>query len=135
MTSLTKAKVQQIADDAQAALAAVAEKHGLAFQRGRGKYSSTEFNFKGVFAAIQTVGDGATVAVTHEFQTLQLFHPEFAGKLCKFQGSNRIFRVVGYNRRAKSMPILLEATDGGKNAKCPARALETATVIEEAAAA
>lgn len=107
--------------DILAALKAVEEKHGIQIQReGGGRYSpdGTSFQFK---LKCQVVGkDGANVAEKAEFERSAIlfgFKPEHYNG--EFTSKGEKFRLVGFNYRARTMPLKCVRVSDGAPFKFP----------------
>lgn len=107
-----KANLKSLSAEIEAAVAAIAAKHGLRLAGGiGGRYSDMEFTIKGTLK----VTDAATVADAarqdwNRYAGLDGFSPEDFGKTFKFSGST--YTISGYNPRSPKRPIKATGTDG-----------------------
>lgn len=106
-----KAACRQLAEDVQAAVQAVAKKHGLTLERAGGRFNPTEFTQKLKW----TIGDKA--AVTKQAKADWDMHcevlglkPEHFGKEVHCKG--QAWRVCGLNPRRSRYPVLAEDSNG-----------------------
>ena len=114
------AKIQQFdrktanafAREAEQALQALAEKHGVDVSIGSGNFTQNDFSFK-VKAAVKSK-DGTVLS--REAEAFKVNAPLLGlqesdlGRTFTAQG--KTFKITGYNTRAKKMPILAEDENG-----------------------
>jgi len=105
--------------DVEDALYGVAQQYGLELTVGKIRFGSANFVAKLEAAAI--IGGVAETPEREAFKAIAYskgLHPgllDFAFT----DDEGRRYRISGWNRRAKSLPVKLVALDGGRNAKAP----------------
>jgi len=127
MNTINPSFLKQVAGDMEAALKPVGLKHGLSIEIGNTSYTDIQFNTK-VTSKLTRDSDGNPVDVEiTEFERKaalygydpNLYHAEFTVR-------NRIFKIVGYNERARKLPVLT-TDDKGKRYKFPDTVFDRAT--------
>ena len=103
--TITKTSARGLAEQAESALQAVAERNGLTVKYKGGSYTGTTFTPKFEFAT----ADSAAVGFARDATFIGLT-PEDFGKEVKVEG--RIIKIVGINLRASRYPVLVEDRDG-----------------------
>ena len=101
-----KKNLEVLRNDMNAALAAVAEKHGVTLHAGNATFMGETVTFK--LEAVVLDKDGNVQ--TKESVALKQHYPEYVGKKVKFSKGNGI--VIGVNTRARKNPFLVKV---GKN--------------------
>lgn len=105
-------EAKAISADVQQALAAVAEKHGVAFKLGRGTFDGLTFNLKVEFTAQRA--DGAT-RESEDFKRYADMYGFEADDLGKVVTINRKdYRIVGLLTKRTKYNVLVEPVTGGK---------------------
>lgn len=112
ITAFTKTNVRQLEAEVQAAMEAIAKKHGLTVTPRGGRFSGGSATLKTEFAV---VAEDGTVK-TPEYEALQL-HARLwgvdAAKFDEFRDFNgEEFKVVGYRTRAPKKPFIIENQAG-----------------------
>jgi len=107
----------QLRKDVESALDSVGQKYDIQLRMGRVSYNATSFTAKLEGATI--IGG---VAETPERSAFKIYahnaglHPGLLG--FEFtDDSGRQLQIVGWNTRAKRMPVKLRSLDGGSNVK------------------
>jgi hypothetical protein len=113
MKIIDRKNLQIIEADIEAALGAIARKHGISLKIGRGKYSNASYGSFGI--DIATIGDNGVVETVEarDFRSMASyygFQPDDLGRTFFLEG--RTFTLTGLKARAGKRPIL--ATCGGK---------------------
>lgn len=110
--TLDKTTASQIGADVEAALQAVAEKHGLTLSYRGGTYDPTAGTYK---PRIQfTTSDGAENEF-RQYATLYGLEADDFGR--EFKAGSRRFRISGLAPRSRTRPILAEEIGTGKTYK------------------
>lgn len=109
---MTRERSQMINREALAALEAIARKYNMAVQPKGGRYDDNQTTLKFSFA--DTTTDGTPM--TREFQELRRRHPEIAGYTFYIPGTGYV-KPIGYNTRARKMPVIYEDLSSGKTYK------------------
>lgn len=112
MTAFDKRTCDTIASDIEAALAAVATKHGVIIQRGGGKFNDRTFTLK---LLVELQGEAGAEAAKREFaRDCDLFGltPECYGVV--FGGQ---YRLTGIDLRKREYPLIGERISDGKRFK------------------
>jgi hypothetical protein len=126
--TMDKATVRQIAEAAEEALQAVAERFGLSVERKGGKYDPSVGTFDARF--LFSAGDAAAKEWTRWASLLDSrLTPEDFGR--SFKSGGRTFVVSGANPRATKRPVL--ADEGGRTYAFPAAAVASALRAEDGA--
>lgn len=103
---MTKQTVQAIRDDVNAALAAVARKHGVTIHAGNCTYDANAATFKLVCSTVSDSGRALTPQAS-AYQRVAGFYG-----LVPLFSTVRIgvdeYTVVGWNARKRSKPVLVE---------------------------
>ena len=116
MAALTKTNVSVIRADLNAALAAVAKKHGVDFTLGTIRFSAESMAVK-LTGAVR--GAGATAPADVKTQALGkmgkfLLGDKFDEKSKYHSMSLGTVKIVGFNSRAPKFPFIVQTTDGKK---------------------
>lgn len=122
MAKITKSNIATIRADIEAALKAVAAKHGVDFNLGRISYNDNELRGKLVGIARGATGADETVKVTPEQLALTKYGYLLGSKFDSSKDYQHptlgTVRVVGYNTRARTMPVIIQQLGSGKRYKC-----------------
>jgi len=121
MARITRATLHALDVDIDAALAAVAAKHGLSFTRAGGRFSATTYTPKISFSIVSESGipaDFARLAPAYGL-TVEDFGREFT----TYSGT---YRVTGISPRRRKYPISAECVLTGKGYKFPVSAVAAA---------
>lgn len=119
-TEITRDFVKTFCTEADAALRALALKHGLKMKPGRTSYDASGFSLSASF-----VGSDLPVNKTREGIAFTMFAEteglpvDILGKTFHALDGSGTRTVVGYNTRAPKMPILLKDA-AGRGFKAPA---------------
>ena len=121
MAQITKTNLLQIRADIDAALKAVAAKHGIDFTLGRIVFNENEFRGKLTGVARGAAGLPAVAPVDPEMLALAkntwLFGPTFdITKEYKHPTLGTV-KVVGYNGKARKFPVIIDQVGTGKRYK------------------
>jgi hypothetical protein len=109
-TIIDRATIKLIADELEAAVQTVAEKHGIQITSGRQQYGHTRGTIKMELATINEDGE----AQTPERTALDMLGALDGIKHgMTFTNRGRTFTVTGYNSRARKRPYICERDDGG----------------------
>ena len=104
-----KSILRNLRDDMNAALASVADKHGITIAVGNASYTDTTVTYK---IDCVVIGDDG-VAKDKYRVTLENLYPHYVDKPCKIGGRLRA-TVVGYNSRGHKYPFMVKGLDGKK---------------------
>jgi hypothetical protein len=113
---MTKQFVQQLAREAEEALKAVAEKHGLTVRYAGGKYDPTAGTFT---PKVEFANADSGQKKFEQFARGFGFTPEDYD--AEFTTTNGTYRLVGLNPRAPKYPVLARNVRDGKTYKMPER--------------
>lgn len=109
---ITKDLLKALRPEIEAALAAVAQKHGIVIRAGNCSFTPESATFKLELATIGTNGNVVTKEAT-AFKINAGFYgltPDHLGK--KFVSGGSEFTLVGYNSRAHKMPFVVKDERG-----------------------
>jgi hypothetical protein len=106
MTMITKTTIQLLRDDVNAALAAVASKHGLAIRAGNATYNENAVTFKLVCSTVSDGGRPMTPQATAYAQLAGVMN--WAPLFSTIKVGIDEYTVVGYNARARKQPVIVE---------------------------
>ena len=128
----TKTNVSQILSECEAALAAVAARHGLKVVRKNCSYSALEMPVAFKLQATETDEDGNVItAEAQEFMRCAVafgLKPEDLGRA--FTTSNGTYVVAGLKSRNRKYPVLATSKSNGKTYKFPADVVKR-TMVEQ----
>jgi hypothetical protein len=137
MTALTKSTVAQIRNDLDAALKAVAAKHGVDFSIGTIRFSADQMGCRVTGVARGAAGTSATAAVKPEQLALKkkayLLGSAFDDTKTYRSPSLGTVKVVGYNGRAKKYPYIVLQV--GTNKRYKITALSAKSIVDAGAIA
>jgi hypothetical protein len=102
MEAFTTTKIEGIRDDINAALTAVAEKHGLSIHAGNATFTSTAATFKLEVVDVKANWESCIIGTG--------LHPDDLGKKCIF--GSKCLTIVGFDHNAKRNKILLADNTG-----------------------
>ena len=106
LTKFDKSSLRSLRQDIDGALIEIGELYGVSLTAGNASFTTSNATFKLNINLLNKEG----VAETREMLDLKAFHPEFVNKkITLFDG--REAKVVGFNRRAKKFPFLVETVD------------------------
>jgi hypothetical protein len=113
INSFDRSACKLVAHDAEEALRAVAEKHGLVFSRKSGSFSATTLTVHGEFSVVSQDGTAQTPEVTafRQFATMYGLSPEDLGK--EFEVRGRTFELTGLGSGSK-YPLLAKEVGTSK---------------------
>ncbi len=120
MQNFTKSNLNTLRRDIDAALEAVAEKHGISVNLGNARFDSTSVAWKLNLATIG--GDG--VAKTPERTALERLYPQLVDKEVTVNGKGGrklTGTVIGYKTRGRKYPFIVKTAAG--NYKLPEYAI------------
>lgn len=109
---IDKVMLSALRHDLDAALIAIAEKHGLTLKVGNISFTERTFVAK-VEGALLNADGSATDRRAEDFKRYaHMFglEPEWLGRTFKWGG--REFKVAGLNTKGKTMPVIGERADG-----------------------
>ena len=109
---ITSQSVKALRDEIDAALAAIAEKHGVTIHAGNAKFTNTTIDFK---LQVASKGDDG-VAETEERKMLKAMHPDLVDAVV----AGGRFKVIGYKRKARKNPFVAIEQFTGKTFVLPA---------------
>jgi hypothetical protein len=113
MTTFTKTSCKSICADIEAAVQAVADKHGVSIKRGNASFSESTITLK---VEVSTIGDDGTVntkeaeAFTKEARWFDI-DPAALGRVFDVRGKS--YTIVGFKPRSRKYPILGRDNQGG----------------------
>lgn len=107
ITEFNKTNLCTLRDEINEALAAVAEKHNITLNAASATFYGSTMHFKLEGAVIGEDG----VAKSKEREALEAFYPQYVDKEV-YLGRGVSGKVVGYSRRAKKYPFLVETPKG-----------------------
>ncbi len=119
--ALTKSQVSQIRSDLNAAMLAVATKHGIDFNLGNIRFS--EDSFSGKLSAVVRGAGGTNTTTPTDPKALALMKTGIKYLPSTFSPSASYFsktlgkvKIIGYNNRAPAYPFVV-VTEAGKRFK------------------
>lgn len=123
-----KISVELVAAEVEAAVAAIAAKHGLTFTRGRGRYGNDHFRIANI--EFQVAGDSAAaggkkpkgVATKRQelaYESARIFDKWLPALGTIIKDGRQELKIYGWNPRAPKNPILLLDVATGKTFKAP----------------
>jgi hypothetical protein len=136
MATINASNIKTIRADLEAALAAVAKKHGIQFTMGRITYSDAKLS--GKLTAVDTsatVNGAAVVAATPEAVDLARYgksyigDPSFDFGATYMDGQIGKFTIVGLKTRSHKYPFVIKAVSDGKTYKASATHLKFARKV------
>lgn len=112
ISQFDRTAVRLLAADLEAAVKAVAAKHGLAVERRGGSFSSTSYTPKFEFSVIGADGSAETTDVANFKRYANMFglQPTDLGRVFAHQGT--AFTICGLRPGARKNPILAKRHDG-----------------------
>lgn len=123
MNEFTKGNLTQLRDEIKDAIQAVADKHNLTIQLGRGNFTPNRYALKLEIFTQNTLGRSpAQEKREKEFITyckLYGFSPQDLGRTVVYQGLE--YKIIGLNSSAPKNPICLERD--GRTYKAPAETI------------
>ena len=125
MTTINKRLLQDLRPEIGAALATVAEKHGIKLTLGNATYDSYSFKYQLQGAVLETEnGQSAAQAEYDRYSSLFGLKDVPFGLEFERQGRTgmRHFKIVGLSVKAKKYPLLCEDLNTGGIFKLPASA-------------
>lgn len=114
INSFDKTACRLLAEEAEKALRAVAERHGLAFAYKGGNFSNTTFVLKGEFAVRSEGGEAQTreVADFRRYASMFGLQAEDFGKA--FASNGRSFKISGLRPSAPKYNLIATDLETGK---------------------
>lgn len=119
MTTIDKALLQTLRVEMNAALKAVAEKHGVVIEVGNASFMETSATFKLGVAVVNEDDENSTVAevkaaeVWTKAASSYGLKSEWLGETIAISG--RAFKIVGLNTRKYKKPVIIKEIATGKN--------------------
>ncbi len=112
ITTFDKGVLSRLGDEIEAAVQAVAQKHGISIKRGRGKYDRQACSLT---LEISTIAADGTVqsreaAEFKRYASLFGFRPEDLGR--SFKSNGKTFTIAGVNPKGRVRPVLATGDDG-----------------------
>lgn len=125
MTAITKDLLKQLRVDMNAALLAVAQKHGVSISTGNASFNAEQATFKvDILQSGTTSQDAHMDKMASALALAKFYYPNVdAAATYSFRGEK--FKIVGYNTRAKGFPFIIECLSNGKNFKAAAADMGT----------
>lgn len=112
ITAFDKANLQALRTEIEAALAAVAAKHGISLKLGGMRYQATSFSVT-LEAAAASADGSPTGKEAEAFRSLAEFFGLKANDLGRtFESRNGQHKIVGLRGRSDRAPIITETPDG-----------------------
>jgi len=110
INSFSKANLNELRSDINAALEAVGQKHGISLNLGNARFDSTSVAWKLNLATIGANG----MAKTPERTALERLYPQYVDKKVTVNGKpGRISgTVIGYKTRGRKYPFLVKTAQG-----------------------
>jgi hypothetical protein len=121
MDRFTRPTLRALDVEIDAALAVVAEKHGMTFTRAGGRFSDTTYTPKVSFSIVGESGIPADFA--RNAQYFGLTEDDYGREFTTYRGT---YKITGINLRAKKYPITAECLRTGKGYKFPVSAVGAA---------
>lgn len=118
---IDRATTKAIMAEAEAALQAIAEKHGLSVQRGNASFSSTEIKGSFTFNAMDDEGTINLAAKAQWEATAGMRRYKRIPDdwfLATFTDRGRQFQIIGISPRAHKNPLRIKDLDSGKEYRC-----------------
>lgn len=125
--SFDKATATAIGKEVEAAIEAIAAKHGLTFQRGNGKFSADSFRISNIeFGIKATTASSAAdkgrtrvnAAAENAYNLYSRIH-NLPPVGTVFTKNREKLRILGWDTKKQKYPIMLENVDTGKTYKAP----------------
>lgn len=107
MNTFDRKSVKSLRPEIDAALAAVAAKHGISIKAGGARFSNNNITFK---VEVNTI-DASGVVETPGARALKAFYPQYVGKKVNLPGSIT-GTVVEYRDRRPKYPFVVETPNG-----------------------
>ena len=129
-----KANLSTLRDDINAALAAVAEKHGIKIGAGSARYLDTTATFKleCVASGAGTGDENASARIDKFADAFKRYAPIYFKGLtmdATYRIGSADYKIVGYNSRAREYPLLLKEVKSNKVYKFAEDRVRAAKVI------
>tara|TARA_R110000824_G_scaffold6082_6_gene28017 strand:+ start:1589 stop:1954 length:366 start_codon:yes stop_codon:yes gene_type:complete len=121
MDRFTRPTLRALDVEIDAALAVVAEKHGMTFTRAGGRFSDTTYTPKISFSIVSESGIPADF--TRHATVIGLSADDFGREFTTYRG---VYRITGINLRARKYPVMAECLSTGKRYKFPVSAVGAA---------
>jgi hypothetical protein len=118
INAFNKQNLSTLRDEINAALAVVAEKHGIKLGLGSARFMETTCTFKleAIANGAGTGDEGATARIDKFAEALKRYAPLYFKDL-NLDATYRIgatdYKIVGYNSRAREYPFLLKDIASG----------------------
>jgi hypothetical protein len=112
ITTFNRNNVAQLQNEVKAAIALIAERHGIKIEMGRGSFSANAFTLKVEGAVVTSDGTAMTreAEAFRQLASLYGLRPEDLGRSIPFQGGTA--NIIGLKSRASRMPIVLQDENG-----------------------
>lgn len=105
--TITKELLKTLRVDMDAALAAVAEKHGVSLKVGNCTFSADTFTFK-----VEGIAEGGVTKEAAYYEMMAKFDKELPPLNAVVKVCGQLFNVVGMRSRGKNTMVIKRVTDG-----------------------
>ena len=116
MKGFTRTNLEGLRVDVAKALEAVEEKHNIKLEMGNSSYDSNTTTFK----IVANIKDSSGNALSREAERFKYNAAHFGFKetdlFREFRLEGKTYKVIGYNNRAKTRPIIIENVVTGRKA-------------------
>ena len=132
ITAFDKTNLPMLRSEINAALASIGAKYGISLQAGNASFKSDVATFKLMVA----VGNKTTADVRDDkmAEALKLYWPSIRDTNQSiddtFMMSNMKFKVVGYNTRGRTAPVIVQDIKNGKQYKITVAQLRNSVVVK-----
>lgn len=131
ITKFNKRNLTAIFAEVEAALAPIAERHGIKLERKRCSYREDELPVAFQFITVELDGEGnAMDSRAKDFvKYADLYGLSKDDFLAEFRSNGTLYRITGFKPRASKYPVLAEDVKTGKTYKFPAEKVKAALVL------
>lgn len=134
-TAFNNTNIKAILADAQAALDAVAEKHGLTLERTNCRYQRDQLPvaFRFITVELDPNGNAMDSRAKDFLKYASVYGLSESDFLAEFDSNGNRFRITGFKPRAVKYPVLAENVRTGKTYKFTAETVKAALARSRAA--
>lgn len=111
MSTITPALLKAIRPEIEAALAEVAEKHGIKFHCANAKYSAHDFTFQ-LKGEVLATDDGKSPAEAEWSKSAYLFGLDHVPFGATFKNGTKVFTITALDFKKRKYPILADDQNG-----------------------